>query len=106
MAFDMEKIAKLSQMVQMMQINSAEIIAPIHSLFIVGPNATIYEIVRAILIPFFVVYVMFKGFLMNHSKINILMHAINYIFFAYIWPIFFVYFAFMLIIPSPTYQIW
>lgn len=101
-----EKIAQIANTLQMVQMNGAEIIAPIQSIFFVGPNATIYEIIRAILIPFFVIYVIFKGFLMKHTKVDMLMHAINYIFFAYIWPIFFVYFAFILIIPTPTYQIW
>lgn len=83
-----------------------DLLAPIYGIFYVNPTATVYEVVRAILANFFMVYVIFRGTLMSHKRVDIVMNMINYIFFSYIWPIFAIYFIFALLLPSPTYHIW
>ena len=113
--FDMEKAQKLMDITHMyaeqiriddLLLKLRDLITPIYWVFHVNPSATVYEVVRAILANFFVVYVILRGTLMSHKRIDIVMNMINYIFFSYIWPVFAVYFLFMVIIPSPTYQIW
>ena len=117
--FDMEKAQKLMEITHtcVEQIRKEELlsdlflklrdfITPVYWVFHVNPSATVYEVVRAILANFFIIYVIFRGTLMSHKRIDIAMNMINYIFFSYIWPVFAVYFLFMVIIPSPTYQIW
>ncbi len=123
--FDMEHAAKLMQMGMGMQMNTLTDVCKIHPdtwsevytylqpvvqafyyVFVAEPTATVYDIIRVILARIFVIYVIFRGTLMNEKRSDILIHGINYLFFSFIWPLFLVYFFFATLLPSPEYKIW
>jgi hypothetical protein len=78
----------------------------LHAVFYVHSDAAIYDVIRVILANIFVAYVLLRGFVMNQKRIDIALNVMNYLFYSYIWPVFFVYFAFACFLPSPGYQTW
>ncbi len=67
---------------------------------------TIYHILTNYIVLLFIIGSIIKNILLFKNYTDFLINVIQTAIFAYVWPIFALYFAFTIIIPYPHYNIY